>query len=39
MVLDQLKPGVILRGPIFPEPIQVMLITPMGTSVKLIGRG
>ena len=39
MLLDQLKPGVILRGPIFPEPIQVMLVTPMGTSVKLIGKG
>ena len=39
MVLDQLKPGVILRGPIFPEPIQVMLVTPMGPSVKLIGKG
>ncbi len=39
MLLDQLKPGVILRGPIFPEPIQVVLVTPMGTSMKLIGKG
>ncbi len=39
MLLDQLKPGVILRGPIFPEPVQVVLVTPMGASVKLIGKG
>ena len=39
MLLDHLKPGVIVRGPIFPEPVQVILVTPMGTSVKLIGKG
>src|SRR5271165_3624940 len=39
MVLDQLKPNVIVRGPIFPEPLQVIVAIPMGDSVKLIGKG
>ncbi len=39
MLLDQLKPGVIVRGTIFPEPVQVIMVTPMGKSVKLIGKG
>jgi superfamily II DNA or RNA helicase len=39
MVLDQLKPNVIVRGPIFPEPVQVIVTIPMGGSVKLVGKG
>ena len=40
MVLDQLKPNVIVRGPIFPEPVQVIVAIPMGAaSVKLVGKG
>src|SRR6201988_1044584 len=39
MLLDQLKPNIIVRGPIFPEPVQVIVAIPMGTSVKVIGRG
>ena len=40
MVLDQLKPNVIVRGPIFPEPVQVIGANPMGAdSVKLVGKG
>lgn len=39
MQIDQLKPNVILRGPIFPEPVQVIVVIPMGDSVKLIGKG
>lgn len=40
MVLDQLKPNVIVRGPIFPEPVQVIVAIPMGdSSVKLVGKG
>ena len=38
MLLDQLKPGVIVRGPIFPEPVQVIMVTAMGKSIKLIGK-
>jgi len=37
--IDQLKPSVIVRGPIFPEPVQVIILIPMGQSVKLVGRG
>jgi superfamily II DNA or RNA helicase len=39
MQLDQLKPNLIVRGPILPEPVQVIVAIPMGDSVKLIGRG
>lgn len=37
--LDQLKASVILRGSIFPEPVQVIMAVPMGESVKLIAKG
>jgi len=36
---DQLKPNVIVRGPIFPEPVQVLAVVSMGKSIKLIGKG
>jgi hypothetical protein len=39
MHIDQLKPNVVVRGPLFPEPIQVILTIPMGHAVKLIGKG
>src|SRR5712691_1278713 len=39
MRIDQLKPSVIVRGPISPEPVQVIVSIPMGASVKLIGKG
>src|SRR5213593_2543659 len=39
MQLDQLKPNVIVHGAIFPEPVQVIVVVPMGNSVKLIGKG
>src|SRR5215472_18218651 len=39
MLLDQLRPKIIVRGPIFREPVQVIVIIPMGSSVKLIGKG
>jgi len=37
--LDQLKANVIVRGSIFPEPVQVLVVVPMGDSIKLIGTG
>ena len=37
--IDMLKPNVILRGPIFPELVQVVMVAPMGEVVKLIGKG
>ena len=39
MQLAELKPNVIVRGPIFPEPVQVIVSIPMGASVKLVGKG
>lgn len=39
MRLDQLKPNIIVRGAIFPEPVQVIVVVPMGEAVKLIGKG
>jgi hypothetical protein len=39
MHIDQLKPNVVVRGPLFPEPIQVIVTIPMGNAVKLIGKG
>jgi superfamily II DNA or RNA helicase len=34
-----LKPSKILRGPVFPEPVEVLATVPMGDAVKLFGRG
>ncbi len=39
MFVEHLKPSIIVRGPIFPEPVQVIVALPMGTSVKLVGKG
>lgn len=39
MTVDQLKPNVIVKGPIFPEPVQIITTIPLGESVKLIGKG
>src|SRR5947209_873536 len=39
MIFAELKPNVIGRGTIFPEPVQVIVAIPMGTSVKLVGKG
>ena len=36
---DQLKPGLVVTGPLFPEPVRVITTIPMGDSVKLIGKG
>ena len=34
-----LNPNSIVRGPTFPEPVQVFLTVPMGANVKIIGKG
>src|ERR1051325_1707357 len=39
MTVDQLKASKVLRGPIFPEPVQVIATIPMGDGVKLVGKG
>jgi superfamily II DNA or RNA helicase len=39
MRADQLKPNVIVQGPVFQEPVQVSVTIPVGESVKIIGKG
>jgi len=39
MKINQLKPNIIVRGPIFPEQVQIITTIPMGDSIKLIGKG
>lgn len=39
MRLDQLKPSIVVRGPLFPESVEVIVAIPMGASVKLVGKG
>jgi len=34
---DKLKANIIVRGPFFPEPVQVITTIPTGDSIKLIG--
>ncbi len=39
MLPEDLKQNVTVYGPLFPEPVQVILMMPMGDSIKLIGKG
>lgn len=39
MRIEELKQDAIIRGPLFPEPVQVVVVTPLGASIKIIGRG
>jgi hypothetical protein len=39
MRAEDLKQNVTVDGPLFPEPVQVILAIPMGGSVKLVGKG
>jgi integrase len=36
---EELKQNVTVYGPLFPEPVQIIIAIPMGDSVKLIGKG
>jgi SNF2 family DNA or RNA helicase len=38
-LIAKLRPGIVVRGPLFPEPVQVITILPVGEAVKLIGKG
>jgi len=37
--LATLTPNTILRGPVFPEPVQVIVATSRGSGMQIIGRG
>jgi len=39
MKKEDIKPNIIVRGPIFPEPVQIIVGIPMGDAIKLIGKG
>jgi superfamily II DNA or RNA helicase len=39
MHADDLRQSVTVYGPLFPEPVQVIVTIPMGDSIKLIGKG
>jgi len=39
MQVSEIKPNVIVRGPIFPERVKVITIVPLGDSIKLVGEG
>jgi hypothetical protein len=39
MHFKDLRANLIVRGPLFPEPVQLLVVVPMGASVKLIGKG
>ena len=36
---SDLKPGLIVRGPLLPEPVRVITTMDMGDSLKLVGVG
>jgi superfamily II DNA or RNA helicase len=39
MQADQLRQNMIIRGPLFSEAVQVMMVVPMGESVQIFGKG
>ncbi|MBN1344842.1 MAG: helicase, partial [Phycisphaerae bacterium] len=36
---ERLAAGAVVRGPLLPEPVEIITAVPMGASVKLVGRG
>lgn len=38
-ITTKLTPGVILRGPLLPEPVKVITVIPFGTSYQVIAQG
>ena len=39
MRIDELKVNAVVRGGIFPEPVKILVVQPLGDSVKVIGQG
>ena len=39
MLSTDLKPNTIIRGPLFPEPVQVIVAVPVGANTKVVGKG
>jgi hypothetical protein len=38
-VAADLVPGSVVEGPLLPEPVEVLVVVPIGTAIKLIGKG
>lgn len=38
-MLETLRPDAIVTGPLFPEPVKVIVVTPFGNNIKLVGVG
>lgn len=38
-VVADLVPGSVVEGPLLPEPVEVLVVVPIGASIKLIGKG
>src|SRR3990172_8620176 len=39
MKIEGLQPSVIVKGTLFPEPVQVITVIPFSNAVKLVGKG
>ncbi len=39
MNASELKPGIIVRGPVLPEPVEILVVTPLGEVIKIVGAG
>jgi hypothetical protein len=39
MNASELKQGITVRGPVLPEPIEVLVVTPLGDGIKIVGAG
>lgn len=39
MLAEELKPNITVSGPLFPEPVEILTLMPMGNAVKLVARG
>ncbi len=35
----ELKPGAVVRGPVFPEPVEILVVQPLGSDIKITGAG
>jgi len=36
---DGLRPGLIVKGPLLPEPVEIIAVVPLGDALKLVGKG
>jgi superfamily II DNA or RNA helicase len=39
MNTSELRPGIIVNGPVLPEPVEILVVTPLGDAIKIIGAG